>query len=66
MGVDTKHRNDGFLALSGRCTVTSLTTAHSQKRTLDFVREHLNADIGTVVSTSEIFVIRVYENLLFT
>ncbi len=33
MRVDSKHRNVGFLALSGRCTVTSLTTAHSQKRT---------------------------------
>ena len=34
MRVDSKHRNVGFLVLSGRCTVTSLTTAHSQKRTL--------------------------------
>ena len=33
MRVDSKHRNVGFLALSGRCTVTSLTTAPSQKRT---------------------------------
>ena len=32
MGVDSKHRNVGFLALSGRCTVTSLTTASSQQR----------------------------------
>ena len=32
MGVDTKHRNVGFLALSGRCTVTSLRSAPSQKR----------------------------------
>jgi hypothetical protein len=32
MRVDSKHQNVGFLALSGRSTVTSLTTAHSQKR----------------------------------
>ncbi len=34
MRVDSKHCNVGFLALSGRCTVTSLTTAHSHKRKL--------------------------------
>jgi len=33
MRLDSKHRNVGFLTLSGRCTVTSLTTAHSHKRT---------------------------------
>ena len=33
MRVDSKHRDVGFLALSGRCTVTSLTTANSHKRT---------------------------------
>ncbi len=33
MRVDSKHRNVGFLALSERCTVTSLTTAHSHNRT---------------------------------
>ncbi len=33
MRVDSKHRNVGFLALSGRCTVTSLTTASSHKET---------------------------------
>ena len=33
MRVDSKHRNVGFLALSGRCTVTSLTTVPSQHRT---------------------------------
>ncbi len=31
MSVDTKHRNVCFLALSGHCTVTSLTTAYSQE-----------------------------------
>ncbi len=35
MGVDSKHRNVGFLALSGRCTVTSLTAAHSQQRSFE-------------------------------
>ncbi len=34
MRLDSKHRNVGFLALSRRCTVTSLTTACSQDRTL--------------------------------
>ena len=33
MRLDSKHRNVGFLALSGRCTVTSLTTANSHNRT---------------------------------
>ncbi len=32
MRVNGKYHNVGFLALSGRCTVTSLTTAHSQQR----------------------------------
>ncbi len=32
MRVDSKRRNVGFLALSGRCTVTSLTTAPSHNR----------------------------------
>jgi hypothetical protein len=32
MRVDGKHRNVGFLALSGRCTVTPLTTAPSHHR----------------------------------
>ena len=31
--VDTKHRDVCFLALSGRCTVTALTTAPSQELT---------------------------------
>ncbi len=31
--IDGKHRNVGFLALSGRCTVTPLISAHSQERT---------------------------------
>ncbi len=34
MRLDSKHRKVCFLALSGRCTVTSLTTASSHKRTL--------------------------------
>jgi len=40
MRVDSKHRNVGFLALTGRCTVTSLTTAHSQKEKFWFVKWH--------------------------
>ncbi len=39
MRVDSKHRNVGFLALSGRCTVTSLTTANSHNRTLATPKE---------------------------
>ena len=35
MRVDSRHLNVGFLALSGRCTVTSLTTANSHKRKSD-------------------------------
>ncbi len=35
MKVNCKHRNVGFLALSGRCAVTSLTTASSHKRTFE-------------------------------
>ncbi len=37
MRVDSKHRNVGFLALSGRCTVKSLTTAPSQKETFGLI-----------------------------
>ncbi len=39
MRVDSKHRHVGFLALSGRFTVTSLTTAPSHKRKLASPKE---------------------------
>ena len=45
MKVDSKHRDVGFLALSGHCTVTSLTTAYSHERTF-------GAHIGPVSYTN--------------
>jgi len=42
MKVDSKHRDVGFLALSGHCTVTSLTTAYSHKRSCQDFLFHRN------------------------
>ena len=39
MRVDSKHRNVGFLALSGRSKVGHPRSAHSQKRTLALPKE---------------------------
>ncbi len=51
MGVQSWHRNVGFLALSGRCTVTSLTTASSHKRTLALPQEVEHWSLTTLRET---------------